>query len=94
MSFEYEWLVNNKDVIWFNPMIFENDTLLSYLVLFVPSGTYGLNYSFPSYTILCFMLGLVPGDSVSRVLFQVVVGRPRLRFPLGFQSCDLCWVPA
>ena len=40
------------------------------------------------------MLGLVPGDSVSRVLFQVVVGRPRLRLPLGFQSCDLCWVPA
>jgi len=39
MSFKFEWLVNNEDVIWFNPMIFENDTLLSYLVLFVPSGT-------------------------------------------------------
>ena len=35
-----------------------------YLALFVPSGTQGLNYSFPSSTVLCFMLGLAPGNSI------------------------------
>ena len=35
-----------------------------YLALFVPSGTQGLNYSFPSSTVLCFVLGLAPGNSI------------------------------
>ena len=78
-------------------------TLLTYLILFVPSETQGLNCSFPSTAVLCFVLGFAPGDPIC-AKFSVQASSPSrcqtassalpLGVPVECLSCDACWVPS